>query len=183
MALSHVKISPSLVSSSLSNNIRLDISSPSSRNGDTRDKSFGNGRRQKREVTAQGGKFASENIFVQGCHLLKLDQRFKTRDKERGVMLTCRIWQLQPALVQIIKLYRIPDPQDPKSGSFAHFGSLGSKIPGLLAKRPSKRPEKDPKNQFTGPDFENPESNRGSRVLILRIRYSSTNRRRTRKTT
>ena len=65
---------PFLVSSSLSNNIRLDISSPSSRNGDTRDKSFGNGRRQKREVTAQGGKFASENIFVQGCHLLKLDQ-------------------------------------------------------------------------------------------------------------
>ena len=56
----------------------------------------------------------------------------------------------------LLKLYRIPDPQDPKSGSFAHFGSLGSKIPGLLAKRPSKRPEKDPKNQFTGPDFEDP---------------------------
>ena len=31
----------------------------------------------------------------------------------------------------------------------------------------------DPKNRFTHPDFENIESNRGSRVLILRIRYSS----------
>ena len=50
---------------------------------------------------------------------------------------------------------------------------MGSKTPGLLAKRPSKRPEKDPKNRFTGPDFENHESIRGSRVLILRIRYSA----------
>ena len=50
-------------------------------------------------------------------------------------------------------------PQDPKNGSFANYDSLGSKIPGLLAKRPSKRPKKDPKNQFTGPDFDNSESN------------------------
>ena len=49
--------------------------------------------------------------------------------------------------------------------------TVGSpKNPGLLA----KRPKKDPKNRFTGPDLENPESIRGSRVLILRIRYSST---------
>ena len=86
--------------------------------------------------------------------------------------LAFKLDHLQPVKLYL-KLYRIPDPQEPKSGSFAHFGSLGSKIPGLLAKRPSKRPEKDPKNQFTGPDFENPESNRGSRVLILMIRYSS----------
>ena len=66
-----------------------------------------------------------------------------------------------------------PDPQDPKVGSFANFDSWGSKHPGLLDKRPSKRPGKEPKNRFTGPDFENTESNRGSRVLILRIRYSS----------
>ena len=66
-----------------------------------------------------------------------------------------------------------PDPQDPKVGSFANFDSWGSKNPGLLDKRPSKRPEKEPKNKFTGPNFENTESNRGSRVLILRIRYSS----------
>ena len=49
-----------------------------------------------------------------------------------------------------------PDPQDPKIGSFDNFDSWGSKNPGLLAKRPSKRPEKDPKNRFTGPNFENP---------------------------
>ena len=49
-----------------------------------------------------------------------------------------------------------PSPQDPKIGSFANFDNLGSKTPGLLAKRPSKRPEKDPKNRFTGPNFENP---------------------------
>ena len=60
-----------------------------------------------------------------------------------------------------------------ESGSLANFDSWRPKTPGLLAKRPSKRPEKDPKNRFTGPDFENTESNRGSRVLILRIRSSS----------
>ena len=49
-----------------------------------------------------------------------------------------------------------PDPQDPKIGSFDNFDSWESKNPGLLAKRPSKRPEKDPKNRFTGPNFENP---------------------------
>ena len=58
--------------------------------------------------------------------------------------------------------------KDPKIGFLANFDSLGSKTPGLLA----KRPEKDSKNQFTGPDFDNPKSNRGSLVLILRIRYS-----------
>ena len=64
-------------------------------------------------------------------------------------------------------------PQDPKVGSFAHFESWGSKIVGLMAKRPSKRPRQDPKNRFMDPNFENPESNLGSQVLILRIRYSS----------
>ena len=49
-----------------------------------------------------------------------------------------------------------PDPQDPKIGSFDNFDSWKSKNPGLLAKRPSKRPENDPKNRFTGPNFENP---------------------------
>ena len=66
-----------------------------------------------------------------------------------------------------------PDPQDPKVGSFANFDSWGSKNPGLLDKRPSKRPKKELKNQVTGPNFENTESNHGSRFLILRIRYSS----------
>ena len=74
---------------------------------------------------------------------------------------------------QNIRAVSDPDPRDPKVGSFANFDSWGSKNPGLLDKRPSKRPEKEPKNRFTGPDFENTESNRGSRVLILRIRYSS----------
>ena len=78
------------------------------------------------------------------------------RRKKRGVGL-CRI-----------RVLRIRE-----SGSLANFDSWRPITPGLLAKRPSKRPEKDPKNRFTGPDFENTESNRGSWVLILRIRYSS----------
>ena len=58
-------------------------------------------------------------------------------------------------------------------GPLANLDSWRPITLGLLAKRPSKRPKKDPKNQFTGPNFENTESNRGSWVLILRIRYSS----------
>ena len=56
-----------------------------------------------------------------------------------------------------------------ESGFLANFDSWRPTTPGLLY----KRPKKDPKNRFTGPDFENNESNRGSWVLILRIRYSS----------
>ena len=72
-----------------------------------------------------------------------------------------------------VELDRIRVLRIRESGSLANFDSWRPKTPGLLAKRPSKRPEKDPKNRFTGPDFENTESNRGSRVLILRIRSSS----------
>ena len=43
---------------------------------------------------------------------------------------------------------------DLKVGSFANFDSWGSKMLGLLA----KRPKKDPKTQFTRNNLENPES-------------------------
>ena len=134
------------------------------------------------QVTEEGGLEGGSTAFANGMGIGIRDGSSKTRKTSVKICssLPGQIHARKPRYGELVilslRLCRIRVLRIRESGFLANFDSWRPKTPGLLAKRPSKRPKKDPKNRFTGPDFVNTESNRGSRDLFLRMRYSSTYR-------